>query len=592
MDSMNGKYTGINRIIKSRTFQIFLDQVNDGTFREFFGDWKWIFSYSRRFKWLILLYTVLGALSATLSLSAAYFSKLLINSIAYDRDSNILILLVSMVLSTIIGSVLDGVLSRLNMKVSVDINNRIQQDIFTRVVDADWLALSRYPKGDILNRFSRDVDAVAGNAFSWIPNLIINLYAFAVTFLVLFKTDPNMAWIAVAGAPILVFMSRFIMKRLREYRKQVLDVNSEITSFEMETFHNFDTIKSFGVMGRYTSKLMDWQGKYRDKNLEYNKFEIKARVMMALTSAVVSLGAFAYCLYRLSTGQLLYGDMTFFLTQRGTVSNKFSEMVKTLPGMITSAVSAHRVRELMELQPEKHDKESADVIAQCAEDGLTVEMRDVNYAYDGDRYVYEHSSFLVRPGEIAALLGPSGEGKTTILRLLLGLIHPSDGSVTITASNGVQVEANADLRSLFSYVPQGNNLLSGTIADNLRMVREDASDDELENVLKLACAWDFVSRLPDGMYSSLSERGMGLSEGQAQRIAIARAFLRDAPIIILDEATSALDMETEKAVLENISQKLTNKTCIISTHRHSILKQCTRVYRIHDRRVEEWLPEE
>ena len=204
-----------------------------------------------------------------------------------------------------------------------------------------------------------------------------------------------------------------------------------------------------------------------------------------------------------------------------------------------------------------------------------------------------HSSdFDAAPGEIVALIGASGEGKTTIIRLILGLVHPVDGSVTVTSSDGREVMMNADTRHLFAYVPQGNTILAGTIEENLRMAKEDASEAELIEALKLACAWEFVEKLPNGIRSNIGERGKGLSEGQAQRIAIARAILRDAPVLLLDEATSALDVATERRVLRNIITSKPNKTCIVTTHRPSVLNMCKRVYRVMDTRVTELTEEE
>ena len=201
--------------------------------------------------------------------------------------------------------------------------------------------------------------------------------------------------------------------------------------------------------------------------------------------------------------------------------------------------------------------------------------------------VIEASDFEACPGQITALVGPSGEGKTTVLRLLLGIIEPSDGTSTFLPGNGSEepLTISAESRQLISYVPQGNTLLSGTIAENLRLAKQDATDDEITAALKLACAWEFVEKLPDGINNSIYERGKGLSEGQAQRISIARAFLRDAPIMLMDEATSALDVETERTVLRNILQKSPGKTFIITTHRPTVLSMCDRVYRVVDRRI-------
>lgn len=584
-----GKYTGINKILKINSLQTLIDKWYDGTFKDFFDDWKWIFSFSKKYKWVIVFYTVLGLLGSTLSLGASWVGKILINIIVGKQTENLWVLIAAAVFSTVFSLVVGSVLSRLGLKISIYVNNDIQSAIFSKIIDAEWKELNKYSNGDLLNRFGNDTSTVAGNAIGWIPNLVISLYSFATTFWLLFKTDPNMAWIALGSAPVLLIMSRFIMRKMREYKKRVLEMNSQMMSFEVDTFYNFDMIKSFGVAGTTEKRLKWWQGKYKEYNLDYNKFEIKANIGVSLLQTAVSLGAFGYCLWRLWTGQIQYGDMTFFLQQRGALTSRFNSLVGTVPGMVSSAISAHRIRELVDLPKEKHDRKSLEKISGQAKDGLTVQMNDVSFAYSENKNVYEHGSFVARPGEIVAVLGPSGEGKTTMLRLLLGLIHPSDGSVTVSDTAGNEVNMNADLRCMFSYVPQGNSIMAGTIADNMRLVDENATDEQIIEALKTACAWDFIEPQPNGIYTKVGERGQGLSEGQAQRIAIARAVLRDAPIILLDEATSALDNDTEKRVLENIIYSNPSKTCIVSTHRKSILRHCKRVYYIHNKQAEEFI---
>lgn len=586
------RFTGLNRLFKVQSLQMLLNKLDDGTFSEFWGDWKWIFSYSRRYKWVIVLYLVLGIVGSSMTLASAYLGRVLINIIVSREVRRLWLLIVGMILSSLASVFFDSVMSRVSTRISIYVNNDIQAEIFDRIIDAPWTELNNYPDGDLLNRFNSDVDTIAKNAVSWIPNLIINLYTFTATFIVLFRMDATMAFIAVLAAPVLLLVSRFVLRRLRAYRKRVLELNSKMMSFEVETFFNLDMIKSFGIIGHYSRQLRSWQKQYREHNLDYNKFEIKSRILMTAVSTVVAMTAFCYCLFRLWTGQILFGDMTFFLQQRGTLTARFNTLVGTLPGMMNSAVSAHRVRELVELGQEHHDPASLEKMSAMAGDGITVEMEGVSFSYREDSPVYSGSSFISRPGEIVAVLGASGEGKTTLLRMILGLIRPEQGSVTLRGSDGERVPINADLRLLFSYVPQGNTIFSGSVAENMRMVCEDATDEQIIAALKTACAWGFVEKLPQGIHTQLGEKGKGLSMGQAQRIAIARAVLRDAPILLLDEATSALDAETERKVLENIMRCRPNKTCIVCTHRPGVLAQCRRVYRITGQAIREMTREE
>ena len=295
--------------------------------------------------------------------------------------------------------------------------------------------------------------------------------------------------------------------------------------------------------------------------------------------------AFAYCLWRLWGGYINFGTMTLFLQQRASLSSAFSGLVGMLPSAMTSSVAARRIRELAELSKEPRGGE------QPHGGAYALKLENIDFSYTAGTKIISGSGFEAAPGEIVALVGPSGEGKTTLIRMLLGLVHPDGGTARLVGKDG-EVPLSADTRCLFSYVPQGNTVFSGTIADNLRIVRQDASDEQLVAALKAASAWDFVDKMPQGINRPVGERGRGLSDGQAQRIAIARAILRDAPILLMDEATSALDVATERQVLRSILEHCPDKTCIVTTHRPSVLSMCSRVYRVLDTRVTELSEEE
>ena len=581
------KYTGINKLFRNDNMQILHDSIRDGTIKEFIDDWKWIFSYSKKYRWIVVFYAFMGILSSTMSIGTSYVGRILINIVVGQQREKLWILIIAMIGTLILSLVFSSASSYINARISIYVNNDMQAGIFERIMDARWKELSSYPSGDLLNRFNGDVGTIASNAISWIPNLIVNIYTFIVTLVVLWRMDFGMALIAFISAPFLLGLSRFIMRRMKEYRKRVLELNSQMMSFEVETFYNFEMIKSFGIFGYYSKKLKGWQQKYKKLNLDYNKFQIKSNILLTLVSTVVSTAAFAYCLYRLWTGQIMYGDMTFFLQQRSALSSRFNSLVGTIPGMINSAVSAHRVRELMDLPREEHDPDRVTYLEERTGKGIKVHVNDVTFGYDEHANVYEHSNLQVASGEMVALMAESGGGKTTLIRLLLGMLEPDSGKVTLQSGSGEEFPVNSDLRKFFAYVPQGNTMFSGTIAENMRMVNEEATDEDVINALKTACAWDFVEQLPEGINSTLGERGRGLSEGQAQRISIARALLRNAPILLLDEATSALDRETEERVLNNIMSSHPDRLIILSTHRPAALRLCNHIYKISGGKISE-----
>lgn len=575
-----------DRKMSFESLDILISRWKDGTFSEIIDDWKWIFSYSARYKAAILFYTILGIFSTTLGLVSSVASKYMIDIITGYQTSKLGTMILIMVGSSLFGLFFNNIIGRISMKLSIDINNDIQADIFDKIVDADWLEINQYSNGDILNRFNGDISTVSGNAISWLPTIIIAIYNFIATFLVILHYDWVMAVLAFGSAPFMLLISRFVIKKQREYGKAVREMSSKMMTFEVETFYNFDTIKSFGIASHYSNKLRWWQKKFKDMSLEYNMFSIKTNIFLSIMGEIVQFIAFGYCLFRLWTHDITYGTMTLFLQQRSNLAGAFNNVISIIPSFLNSSISAHRIRELVELPKEVHIAESSELDL-IAEDGFEIKMKDVDFSYLEGRKVITKSSFETHPGEIVALIGPSGEGKTTMIRLILGLIRPEEGSAVLVGSNGYEVVLNVETRHLFSYVPQGNTILSGTIAENMRMVKEDATDEEIIEALKLSCAWEFVEKMPDGINSNIGERGRGFSEGQAQRIAIARALLRNVPILLLDEATSALDVTTERRVLKNIITQKPNKTCIVTTHRPSVLNMCQRVYRVVETKVTE-----
>ena len=564
----------------------------DGTFKEILDDWRWIFSYSRRYKLAILFYVFLGVFSTSLSMVASVAGKYIIDIITGYQTERLGILAALMIGSAVFSLTFSSLINRISTKLSININNDIQADIFDQIIDVDWKEINAYSSGDLLNRFNGDVSTVSKNAISWLPSIVITFYNFIITFAVIWHYNKIMSLLAFASAPVMLLISKYLIQKQREFAKKTRQAASEMMGFEVETFVNFDTIKSFGIMGVYGRKLREWQQKVKKISLEHNLFTIKTNILLSVLGMIVQYAAFGYCLYLLWGHKITYGTMTLFLEQRVRLSNAFNRLIGIIPAFLSSSVSAHRIRELIDLPREKHLPEESRRLKELSPGGYQVCMEDVDFAYVEGKQVISESDFIASPGEIVALVGPSGEGKTTMIRLMLGLTHPEKGRAFLRASDGTEVEMNADSRSLFSYVPQGNTILSGTVAENLRMVKEDATDQEIVEALELACAWDFIKKLPEGINSPVGERGRGFSEGQAQRIAIARAVLRDAPILLLDEATSALDVATERQVLRNLVARRPNKTCIVTTHRPTVLNMCQRVYRVMETHVTELSEEE
>ena len=544
------------------------------TLRSTLRDWKWILSFTRS-HWLgVSVLTCLGLISSSLGLLSGIITKNLIDSIITLNTERLIPMTVLMVVSAALGVVFQSFSARYSARLSTIMHQQVQRHTFERLVHSDWMCLRRFPTGDLLSRFSGDIGTISGCAMTFLPNLIVQFFTLVVTFGLIFYYDPTMALICLISTPVLFLASRSLLRRQREFNVRLRQVSSGMTGFQSETFRNIDTLKGFGIESAVTNQLLHWQKKEKDVILEHISFTIRTHALLTTLSTLVQYVAMAYCIVRLWQGQMILSTMTFFLQQRGTLQNAFSGLVGQIPRILSGSVAAERIRELSELP---RDPAPTD---ELPTPWCHIRLKNVSAAYEDGVRILDDISLQAGPGEIIALVGPSGEGKTTLLRLLLGLMQPLEGVMELTDARGTVHTLGSNTRRYFSYVPQGNTLLAGSIAQNLRMVNPKASDAEIIAALEGACAWDFVSQMPGTIHAKLGEGGMGLSEGQAQRIAIARALMRKAPAMILDEITSALDMDTEQRVLQYLMNL--GITCIISTHRPSVLSMCTRAYRLEE----------
>lgn len=560
-------------------------KAKDGTLKGVWQDWKWIWSFSRKRRGAVILYTLFGILSSAMGLAAGVLGKYMIDAIiALDMD-RLLPYVVLTVIAAALGVAFQSLTSRFSARLSVNMHNDVQALVFDRILQSDWMEVSRFASGDLVNRFTSDVNTVANCAVSWLPNLIIQLFSVISTLAVILYYDPIMALIGCASTPLLFLMSRSLMRKQRDHNQNLRQVAGDMSAFQTETFHNIDTLKSFGVEKQTGKKLRIWQKNYKDAMLEYNRFSIRTNVWLTLMGTAVQYAALGYCLWRLWRQDILFGTMTLFLQQRASLSSGFSALVSLVPTALSGSVAAERLQELTQMKKEVCTENAPMPQGSCA-----VELSGVEVAYAADRIVLADVEFAAPAGQVTALVGPSGQGKTTLLRLMLGLLPAQSGQMELVDGTGAHYPLGADLRHCFAYVPQGNTIMAGTVAENLRLGREEASDEELVAALRDACAWEFVSSLPLGMNSPIGEGGKSLSEGQAQRLAIARALVRKAPVLLLDEVTSALDQDTEQRVLHNLVRR--GVTTVVITHRMSVLSLCSGAYRVENGSVQGLTDEE
>ena len=549
-------------------------KIRDGTLREMWAETKWMLTYIRRYQFVVLIHILLGIVGTCMSLLSSIGMKRLIDAVTGFRSSSIVgdaLYMAGMLVGSVVLSAIAG---RIAAVINIRVQNGIQAEIYDRMLRTDWQSLEQFRSGDLLQRLNGDVGTVASGVTSFLPSFVTAGVQFAGSLVIILFYDPVMALIALVGAPLSVICSRVLVRRMRDYNKRMKVLTSEVMSFHDDSFRNLTSIKGFGIMDGFYRRMLDLQQRYREAFLDYNRFSVIASLVMSLVGLLISAGCFGWGVYRLWTHAITFGVMTMFLQLTGMLRGSFSSIIGLVPTYISITTSAGRLMAVVELEEEPGARETlAGLDGDCS-----IEMKDVTFSYQDGETVLKHVDFFVRPGELVALTGPSGEGKTTLIRLLLGLVQPAEGTVSITAANGETYPASAATRAAFSYVPQGNTIFAGTIADNLRMVAPAATDEAIIEALDIACAMEFVDKLPNGINSSTGELGRGFSEGQAQRLAVARAVLRRAPILLLDEATSALDEDTEQRMLHNLVERGGVKSCVLITHRPNTAGICDRRY--------------
>ena len=554
-------------------------------FRSLGKEWKWLLRYVSKYRLQIAFYVVIGLLSTAMGLGASVASKYLIDSVVSHNSDTILKSAVIAVTLGLTQIAVGAVVSRIAGVVGTKISMEIRSGVYEHVTYSKWEDIRKYHSGDLLNRIEGDVGTVSSSIISFIPNVFTTSAQFIGCLAVVLYYDPTMAIFAFMSAPFLVFSSKITTKMVRKYNKESREMNGKILSFYSESIQNLQTIKAFDITKRYVEQMKTNLQLHRKIKLDHDRFSIIMSLCFSLIGLAVAYTCYGWGVYRLWQGAISYGTMTLFLQISGQLTGSFSALVSLIPSAISIATSAGRIMEITSLPLEENkDSEMAEKMEKSAdESGVTIICNDLKYTYpDGDEPVVANVSFKAEAGETIAFVGPSGEGKTTLLRLILGLVDADSGELIIATKDGNKIPVSECTRRFCSYVPQGNAIFSGTVADNLRIVKPEATDEEIIDALVTADAWSFIKELPLGINTEISEKGVNFSEGQVQRMSIARAILRDAPIIVMDEATSALDAKTEETVLANMMKAYPNRTRIITTHRPSMLQYCTRVYRINE----------
>lgn len=448
--------------------------------------------------------------------------------------------------------------------------NRMQQRMLDRILRSRWHGKEHFHSGDVLNRLEFDVANVVDFLTQTIPSTLSVFAMFVGAFCYLFAMDAVLALITVAIIPVFVGLSKLYVNRMRKLTKDVRAEDSRVQSTLQETIQHRMLIKTLESETMMVNRLEQTQGVLRHKVVKRTVFSVFSNTILNVGFALGYLVAFLWAALRMAANSLSFGGMTAFLQLVNRIQSPARSLTRLVPAFVSVFTAAER---LMELEETPLDEQGEPV---ALESPCGIRLEHVGYAYEDGQDVLRDLSFDFKPGTCTAVLGETGAGKTTLIRLILGLVKPKDGKAEIYSGVYSNVTNTVPLSPLtrcnLAYVPQGNTLLSGTVRDNLRLGRLSATDEEMCEALRMSCA-EFLFDTPDGLDTICGEQGSGLSEGQAQRIAIARALLRDCPVLLLDEATSALDPDTERQLLGNIlSDK--KRTVIFITHRLAVKDFC------------------
>ncbi len=537
---------------------------------------RWLFSYSRPYLGKIGLVVVLGVLNTVASLAMVQVSKSIIDNATFGNEFvRLLVIYMLLVFGMQALSVVNSLLTAL---LTEKFSFGIRKQIYDKIIQSHWMDVKKYHTGDLMTRLTSDAGNIADGIISTIPGIFLLVIELVMVFFTLFQYSRLLAVLALLVAPVAAFTSWLLGRKLKVLQGKVQESEAAYRSFLQESLANLLIVKAFANEEYSVDRLT----RLREERFKWvfrrTKMSLFSSTTMSISFQIGYIAAFSYGVFQIANGSITYGTMSVFLALVNRVQAPVLQLAQQIPRIVMILTSAGRVMELQDIPVEEKQPE------QIKPEGIGVRVEGLSFGYTAET-VLEDTALEIRPGEFVAIIGESGIGKTTLIRLMMSFMSNYRGNITYFNQAGEQEKANAGSREFIAYVPQGNTLFSGTIRENIRMGNLEASEEEIFQALRMAAAYDFVMELPEGLDTIIGERGHGLSEGQAQRIAIARAFVRRAPFLILDEATSALDEKTELSVLQGLQELQPKPTCLIITHRRSILTYCDREIRIQDKRI-------
>lgn len=536
---------------------------------------SWMYRQTSGYRIPVSASVLLGVIRIAASLSFIWISKEMID-MAVRSDGSLAkyaLLLVSALVAEILCSVAQGYI---NVRAEAGIRNSLRSRVFDRALNARWNGKERWHTGDVVNRLEEDVRVIADTLCHLVPGALVTMVQLVAAFVFLWTMNPVLAWVILCILPVFMVLAAIMARRIKKLTTEIRKSDSQVQSVLQESLQRRIVIIALGRMEYVMNRLVTAQDTLMEKVMKRNSFSMSSRAAIMAGFGTGYLTAFIWGVHRMQDGVVTFGMLSAFLQLVGQIQRPTADMSRRLPAIIHAMASAERLMEIYDAEQE--DIPSTDNAPAFIPDGIRLE--NVTFGYpDANRKIFRNFTHDFRPGTSTAIMGETGAGKSTMLRLMLGLLKPESGNVILYAEDGSCADASARFRSGIVYVPQGNSLLSATIRENLIGGKINLSDDAIRNALFMAAA-EFVYDLPDGLETKCGEGGEGLSEGQAQRIAIARALLSEGRIMLLDEFTSALDAETESKLMDRLTENYTGKTLVFITHRKEIAERCENVVQV------------
>ena len=487
--------------------------------------------------------------------------------------------IVQLAVLVVIQLVLQIMCTFVSLRSEASLKNKVQKDLFSKLLKKQYMPLSEYHTGELLNRLDGDVGIIAKTVINILPNALGFLSRIVLGFGLLYTLDKDFALIFLVVGPLMMIIARIYSKKVKPLHKVCRQTSGKVHSFILDALRSILVIKSFGVYDKMEANASDLQNKNFNAVLKRGYISIIANLLFYISLTASYYFAVAWCAYKISMGLMTIGSFAAVLQLVGQVQAPFKELASSIPQFFAMTASAERICELTDINDDNINEDGID-LSEVYKDMSSLFLKDIVFSYNNEE-ILKNASVSIPKNTLVAVSGISGIGKSTMLKLILGILIPSDGKIGISLSDRTTKSIDASTRGLFAYVPQGNLLISGSVRDNICFTDKEYDDKKMIKAAKDACALDFISELPDGFDTRLGEGGCGLSEGQMQRLSVARALYSKAPILLLDEATSALDETTEKNMLQNI-RSLSDRTCIIVSHKECALKMSDYVLSIEN----------